>query len=131
MFADDMVVLLATASVTVTGIGAKYKLPPGDGPYTILAETGGTSPERTQNTVATPAYLRPSLQVVVHAKDQAVARALAKTALLALTGIRNQTINGVWYREINTVQSEPMDLGQDDAGRARCSFNIDAIKRPS
>jgi hypothetical protein len=44
-------------------------IPTGDGPYLLLIETGGTSPENTHNETVTPAYQRPSIQFTAIAKN--------------------------------------------------------------
>jgi hypothetical protein len=69
-------------------------LPEGDGPFLTIVATGGTSPERTQNDVATPAYPRPSAQLAVHAARFKASWNMAYDAYNALAGIRNQTLTG-------------------------------------
>lgn len=96
---EEIVGLLVAASVGVfnTDIFASSSkdLPDdGDGPFLTVVATGGTSPERTQNSIATPAYPRPSAQIAVHAGTYRAARTMAFAAYLALAGIRNQTVTG-------------------------------------
>lgn len=71
---------------------SKANIPDGDGPYLSIVETGGTSPERTQNSVLTPAYPQPSAQITVRATDYVDARAMARAAYNALAPIRNVNI---------------------------------------
>jgi hypothetical protein len=98
--------------------------------FLILTETGGFSPIRTQNSVILPAYQQPGAQLVAKAKSVATARARARLAYNMLVGIKNISINGTYYREINPNQ-EPFDLGLDANGLAQFAFNFYAIKRPS
>lgn len=95
-FAEEIVKLLTNASVGTSAssifVGSSASVPPGDGPYCNITETGGTSPLRTQNEVATPAFVRPSAQLVFRAKTYAAARTMARAAYAALVGVRNTTI---------------------------------------
>jgi hypothetical protein len=95
-FAEEIVKLLTTAGVGIAAtnifIGSGAAVSPGDGPYLNVVETGGLSPRRTHNSVATPAYTRPSAQIVARAKTYAAARTMARNAYNALVGVRNTTI---------------------------------------
>lgn len=113
-------------------------LPTGPGPFLSIIETGGTTPDNTQNSVIIPAYQRPGAQIVVRADSYVVAYAMARAAYNSLVKIRNEYIGsgilsptGTWYRKIRPLQ-EPSDiLGLDAEGRPRVSFNILGDKRPS
>lgn len=98
-----------------------------------VVETSGSAPERTQNSVIRPAYLRVAAQVMARANSPEAARAKAQDYYNAIVGIRNSWItNGLqsgWYREITPLQ-EPFDAGVDDRKQARYGFNIIGIKRP-
>lgn len=100
-----------------------------------ISETSGSSPERTQNAVIEPAYIRPAAQFMARADSYAAARAKAQVAYDAVVGIRNcwivspDTLASGWYREIVPLQ-EPFDAGVDDRGQARCGFNVIAVRRP-
>lgn len=132
MFSDDLVVLISGAGLGTLGsslfVGTKATIPTGDGPFTSVIETGGTGPEGTHNSVTKPAYVRPSAQIVARAKKHDDARNRAQSLYLLLYPIRNQFVNGTWWRSV-TVAQEPFDLGVDDAGRIRFAFNINVIKR--
>ena len=97
-FLEEIVTLLVAGGVGVfnTDIFASSgkDLPGGAGPFLTIVATGGTSPERTQNDVATPAYPRPSAQLAVHGMDFKASWAMAYDAYNALAGIRNQTVTG-------------------------------------
>ena len=69
-------------------------LPEGEGPFLTVVATGGTSPERTQNDVAVPAYPRPSAQLAVHGTDFKESWDMSYAAYNALAGIRNQSLTG-------------------------------------
>jgi len=134
MFTDDLVTILVNAGVGQATInifvGAKVALPIGPGPFLTIRENGGSSPEGTHNSVGVPAYVRPSAQIVTRAEDLADARLMAQKAYDALFPIRNQFINGTFWRQI-TIRHEPGELGEDENGRPRIFFNIDCIKRLS
>lgn len=97
-FLEELTQLLVTAGVGVFNTNifntSAADLPNGDGPFLTLVETGGTSPERTQNDIGPPAYPRPSAQVAVHGVTYAVSRAMARAAYNALVGIRNTNVTG-------------------------------------
>lgn len=77
-----------------------------------------------------PGYERPTAQIVARANSWAPARVLAKNAWNVFVQKRSLTVNGTWYISID-VGSSPGDLGTDDVGRVRVSFNVRAKKRPS
>ena len=95
-FAEEIVKLLTTAGVGTGGtnifIGSGAAIPTGSGPYLNIVETGGLTPRRTHNSVATPAYTRPSAQIVARASSYAAARTMARAAYNALVGVRNTEI---------------------------------------
>lgn len=114
-----------------------------------IAETTGFFPERTQNSVLRPAYIRPAAQLVARARSYAVAKTKAQVAYEAMSrgfdelgapvplrnfwiarsdGAGGYLFSG-WYREI-VPQQEPFDMGPDDSGLARCGFNVIAVRRP-
>jgi hypothetical protein len=123
--------------VNMFGSSAKA-LPTGPGPFLSIIETGGTTPENTQNSVIRPAYELPGAQIVVRADTYPVAYAMARAAYNSLVKTRNEYIGsgivsstGTWYRKIRPLQSEPFDIGLDAEGRARSAFNVLGDKRPS
>lgn len=105
-------------------LGALADIPSGPGPYLSIMETGGTRPDRTHNSVATPAYPRPSAMIVARAATTVAAQALARAAYDAVSGIRNEVVGSTRYLEVD-MMGEPSDaLGPDASGRARWSFNV-------
>jgi hypothetical protein len=130
-FLSDLVSLFQTDGVGTLGLtiftSTKASIPMlASGATLQIVETGGSAPERTQNAVVFPAYLRPSAMLVARAKSPAVAREMADAAYQSSVKVRNQFIGSNWYREIKPLQ-EPNDaLGVDDRGQAQCSFNITA-----
>jgi len=96
-FADEIVAILVAASVgtldSTIFVSSGINVPDTDTPILVLTETGGTSPERTQNSIATPAYQRPSMSIVAKARTTRQARALAQSAYAALVRIRNVDIS--------------------------------------
>lgn len=89
----------------------------------FVTETGGSAPENTQNSVLTPAYLRPNAQILARGSSYPICRALSESAYLALFAIRNQFVNSGWYRKIRPLQ-EPTDLGFDPKKGRQVVFNV-------
>lgn len=110
--------------------GARAIVPPGDGPYLSLAETGGSGGARTHNNTGTE---RPSAQIASRATTaQASREALqdAYDALGGVNGLHNVTLSGTFYLSIVPRQSIT-DIGEDASGRPMYSFNIEVEKAPS
>jgi len=131
---DDLVTLLVEGGIPDADIfvGSKATLPDGpDRSFITIRMTGGTSPEGTHNSPNVPAYIRPSAQLVGRAPDYAVAKALTQLAFNILFPVKNRFVNGTWWRSVTMVQSEPLDLEEDDKGRPRFAFNINIVKRLS
>jgi len=130
---DDIGAYLVAEGVGVLAtniyISSKAPIPPGDGPFLSIIETGGSGPDRTQNSVLQNAYENPSAQILVRGKSYVAARAKLRLAYNAFVKVRNQTINGTWYLWMRP-QQEFIDLGLDETGRARVAFNVFACKRP-
>ena len=137
-FTDDLITILEDAGVGTFGVTiyASSKaafprfLPSGVKALLSIHTTGGSGPERVQNTLKRP-YRRPSAEIVARAPIYVDAEELAQVALDALMPIRNSYIGSgqVFYREINPL-NEPHDIGLDDSGRARVAFNVMAVYRP-
>jgi hypothetical protein len=118
-------------------VSSQKVLPAGAGPFLSLVETGGSTPENTQNSTIVPAYQRPGAQIVVRADSYPDAYAMARAAYNSLVKVRNQFVGsgylsptGTWYRKIRPLQ-EPFDMGLDADGRPRVTFNVIGDKRPS
>lgn len=133
-FTKDLVVRLTDQGVgsfgTTLFTSSKAILPNGKDAILSIRATGGTAPLRTQNSVATPAYQRPSAQLTAHAPTAAASESMARAAYNALVGVRNITLNGTWYLDITPTQ-EPFDVGLDAQERPQFAFNVTAVKRPS
>ena len=95
-FAEEIVERLEDMGVgtfnTNIFISGKAQVPAEGGPYLLVRETGGTTPERTHNDVSVPAYPRPSAQLTVRADTYVAARTMARVAWNALAGVRNQDL---------------------------------------
>lgn len=86
-------VLIDAALVTVgvdVFLSTKATMPPGDGPYTTIIDTGGIAPLETQDGQEIE---RRACQVTIRAKDYDTGRTLALAEWRALDGIRNTTIS--------------------------------------
>lgn len=94
-FVEEIAALLVAAGVGVLNstlfLGSAAKIPSGDGPYTSILTTSGTSGLRTHNQ-SMPAYPRPAARIVVRAKNPVTARATCRAAYTALAGVRNTTV---------------------------------------
>jgi hypothetical protein len=102
-------------------------LPNGEATLSVVA-TGGTSPEKTHNSVIRPAYVRPGAQLTARARDYTTAEAKAQAAYDSLVKVRNVHINSGWYMSIDPLQ-EPFDGGTDERGQSQCQFNVIGRKR--
>lgn len=135
-FTADLIVLLQGSPLGLSYGGNLFKGPKAKipentpGPFVSIIRTGGFGTEGTHNSTAVPAYESPSAQIIARAVDYDVAEVMALALHAFLCPIRNQFINGTWWRELN-VRSEPFDLPPDDKGRPRIAFNIDCVKRTS
>ena len=133
MFLDEIAARLVAQGVGVIGstifLGSKATIPPGNGPYISLTETGGSAPTRIQNKNSANTQ-RPTAQILVRAMSYLTARTKSKEAYLALDGVFNTSLAGVLYHSI-TARQEPTDIGLDDVGRPMVVFNIDCEKAPS
>lgn len=93
-FEEEIVRILVTAGVGVFGStifsGSGASLPP-QGTILTLSTGGGTSGRKIQNQIR-PAYLRPSIQVIVHGVTYASALQMAWAAYNALAVVNNQTV---------------------------------------
>ena len=107
-------------------LSARAKLPPGGGPFLTLIETGGVGPLFTHNEIGS-AKLRPGAQVVVRGGSYVATRLMADQAYASLDGVFNTLIGTSWYQSL-TARQEPTDIGLDDFGRVRVSFNLDAVR---
>lgn len=133
MFLDEIAARLVAQGVGTVGanifLGSKAVIPVGAGPYLTLTETGGSAPTRVHNITGAMTQ-RPTAQVAVRAQSYFVARTMAKAAYLALDGIFNTTLSGVFYQSI-TARQEPTDLGLDALERPMVVFNIACEKASS
>lgn len=128
-FLDEIAARLVAQSVGVIGtsifLSTKTAIPPGNGPFITIVETPGYGAHRTHNG---DRIQRPSAQIVVRANTYPIARTRARLAYLALDGVFNTLLSGVFYHRIVATQ-EPFDLGlEEGTARARVAFNIDAEK---
>ena len=70
------------------------------------------------------------LQFQARHTDEATAMSTAKNAAAALTKVKNQTIEGIYYRAVTVLQS-PGLLYRDATNRPVYGFNLEAEKVPS
>jgi len=80
----DQGVIAATSIFT----SSKAQVPTGAGPFIVIIETGGFSPEDTHDRVP-PGHQKPSAQISARSTSAAVARTTARAAYNALVTVRN------------------------------------------
>jgi hypothetical protein len=131
VFLDELKMLLVNAGVDAKDIflSTKASIPKGDGPFTTITSTGGTSPSYVQNQ-RLPHVAQPGAQILVRASSYKVANDTAKEIMSALSNVRSENVDGTYYQRISVTQSEPIDMGLDETSRARVAFNIIATKQP-
>jgi Bacteriophage minor capsid protein len=105
--------------------GSTARIPTGEGPYTLLRQTGGMAPWGTHNDGPT-AIRRPTVHVVVRGTDYTAVETRAAAVYAALTFV-GLTVGGVRFLKATPLQSEPADLGLDN-GQLRLGFNV-ALER--
>ena len=125
LFPYDVASLLGSLGVAGTSlfVGTKASIPDVDTAVISIVGTGGSGPQYVQNS-ASPAYRLPTAQVTVRAKKMTDAETKAVQVFNILAAVRNQTVNGTWYRRMRPLQSEPFDGGVDERGRATMKFNV-------
>jgi hypothetical protein len=134
-FLNEIAAKLVASGVGVIGtsifLSTKAPIPPGDGPYLVIIETGGSGAKRTHGGVAVEC---PTAQLSVRALDYPTARARLKLAYDALggaKGLHNVTLSGTFYQSIVPRQN-PTDIGlEEGTARAVVAYNIEAEKQPS
>jgi hypothetical protein len=127
MWIDDLATVLVSAGVGVLNtnifLTSKANLPSGNGPYISIIETSGTGPDNIQNALL-PGYEYPGAQILVRGSEARPVITKIHEVWRAVASVRNQYINGVWYRDIHPQQN-PYDLGVDDTGgRIHYAFNV-------
>lgn len=116
---------------TTLFLSSKATIPDGDGPYIRIIGSGGAGADNVQNQ-NNPAYMHPSVMVIVTAKSYPIAYDRAMEIFVDLCSIVNEEINGTWYLRIRPINPPADVLGvEDKLNRAQCSFNVIAEKRPS
>lgn len=92
----------------------------------VLFAVPGLGPEHVHDIVG-PAVSQPVVQVRVRGAavpgGYAAMWSTAEQAYKVLDSVRNQTINGVFYRHILALQS-PFGLGEDQYNRPTLVFNV-------
>lgn len=133
MILDDLAVRLQTAGLGTLGTTIfKGRLPP-DAPGPAVADeiitllpVPGLPPRRVHDIVG-PAIEQPVVQVRLRGRatpgGYAALWAKALQTFLALDGVVNTTINGVWYEALFALQS-PFGLPEDEWNRPTVIFNV-------
>lgn len=127
---SEVAALLEARGVGTRGVDLfDNGLTPAPDAQVAIQEYGGDAPEFLHDRDGVGYELR-RFQLSVRAPSFDAAQLLAEAAHGVLTGVRNTTLSGTWYRRIVPLQS-PFPLGQDQNGRHRFACNYRAEKRPS
>lgn len=105
-------------------IGARPKIPPGDGPFVNVSSTGGMSPLKVHDSL--PGIRQPSGMLVARAMTSAPASQKARDAWYSLGVLRNVTLNGTFYTGIYV--EEIYELPLDPRNMSRYAFNFRAVR---
>lgn len=100
-FLEELAAIMVAAGVGVVAgnnrnifLTQAVSIPPGDGPYLSIIDTGGPGGIKIHNQKP-PAYQRPGAQIVARAKTPKAARDMAFAAYTAFANVVNQTVNAV------------------------------------
>lgn len=105
------------------------ELPAGVANGMVLMQYPGGPPELTCGSAGWTLEM-PRLQLRVRNTSEATAMSKAKSAAEALSKVKNQTIEGTYYRAVTVLQS-PGLLYRDENQRPNYGFNLEAEKVPS
>lgn len=94
-----------------------------------IAQYPGAPPELTCGSDGMTLEM-PRLQITVRNTSEATALSLARQLAVAFSKVKNQTIESVYYRSVNVLQS-PGLLFRDANNRPVYGFNAECEKVPS
>src|SRR5262245_41455327 len=99
-FPEHLKSLYVAAGIDTSSIflGTKAEIPTQEGPYISIVETPSFSPEFVQGEVL-PCYVYAAAQVFARASARTIASVNSRICWTA-SFVWNQTISGVWYRNI-------------------------------
>lgn len=95
----------------------------------VLTQYPGSPPELTCGSDGWKLEMS-RVQLRVRNTSEATALNKAKNAAAALSKVKNQSIEGIYYRSVNLVQS-PGLLYRDENNRPNYGFNVSCEKVPS
>jgi len=101
-------------------------LPAGKVSGMVIAQYAGNPPELTCGSDGITIEM-PRLQLTVRNVDESTGMTKARLAAVALSKIKNQSIEGTYYRTVNVLQT-PGLLGRDSNNRPMYGFNLEAEK---
>lgn len=105
------------------------ELPAGKSEGMVLTQYPGAPPELTCGSNGWNLEIS-ALQFRAQYANEATALTKAKLAAAALTKVKGQTIEAVYYRSVTVMQS-PGLLYRDENNRTSVGFNLEAEKVPS
>lgn len=138
---DDILSHLDSNSTKVTAATSlfKYSIAESTGRAVFVIPTPGLPPIE-KFSAGKPAMTRPRVQIVTRSTKplggQGVAGSTATYALACdmrdiLGSIANTTVGGVQYQRIHAVQSDPYNIGRDEAGRVMFAQTFDCLRTPT
>jgi hypothetical protein len=117
MFIDEIRSLIEAADVATGGTNFFNSLlsaiPKGAGPYLLIRETGGLSPDKIHNQTVPPAYVRPQAQLMAVSTDPDLAYRMIQDAYVAVVGKRNQLI-GASSRTVALTRAGSVVTGETE-----------------
>ena len=104
----------------------------------VIPVPGLPAIEKFSGTV--PAITRPRVQIVTRTQKSTGAQGnpgstatmdLAEDVRDLLVGVANTSVNGITYQRIFALQSEPYNIGRDEAGRLLFAQNYQDLRSPT
>ena len=139
--ADDIMAYLDSNSTKVTAATNLFK--------NAVAESSGRAvfvipvpglPAIEKFSGSVPAMTRPRVQIVTRSTKalggqgipgSTATMDLAEDMRDLLVGVTNTSVNGITYQRIFALQSEPFNIGRDEAGRHLFSQNFQCLRSPT
>ena len=139
--ADDILAYLDNNSTKVTAATNLFKNAVGESSgraVFVIPVPGLPAIEKFSGT--TPAMTRPRVQIVTRSTKAVGAQGIpGSTATMdlaedmrdLLVGVANTSVNGITYQRIFALQSEPFNIGRDEAGRHMFAQNFQCLRSPT
>ena len=138
---DDVLAYLDSNSTKVTAGSNLFKNAMGESTgraIFVIPTVGLPAIEKFSGSV--PAMTRPRVQIVTRSTKAVGAQGIpGSTATMdlaedmrdLLAGVTNASVNGTQYQRIFCLQSEPYNIGRDEAGRLLFAQNYQVLRSPT